>query len=343
MIARVSVALPFFITVIAGDTYAIHQYDQSGYKVRLLPPQCSHSARSIGYEIRIDQRPAYQADILLLEFQKVELKREKDGPRDPSPEFILETSNSFIRRLRGVAQAPQAMELINLSNFRIEYFNDDGTPLAEERGLVRVRVKWEFAVEAFILDEPVWKAVNGLAHDFQLMPWDSLLLDARYQLPNVGVAVLVAYSALEVMIERVLDQLAEDHVQPLSLWEWINERDREPTVENRFDVLLKLLTGSSLKDSASLWQSFKELKQARNSFVHAGKAVIGKKRMPVSVEKAGELVNAAKAITDFVLIHHPEHLRPKVHLPQKFQHKIDVLVPVVPLPEVPPVVQDNND
>jgi hypothetical protein len=46
-------------------------------------------------------------------------------------------------------------------------------------------------------------------------------------------------------------------------------------VEEQFDVLLKEFTGHSLKEDPLLWEAFKNLKTARNSFVHEGTARVG--------------------------------------------------------------------
>ena len=61
------------------------------------------------------------------------------------------------------------------------------------------------------------------------------------------------------------------------LWRWINQRGdwrREPTVEEQYDTLLKVLTGHTLKEDQDLWELFKHLKTARNSFVHEGMAKV---------------------------------------------------------------------
>jgi hypothetical protein len=46
-------------------------------------------------------------------------------------------------------------------------------------------------------------------------------------------------------------------------------------VEDQFDVLLKEFSGHSLKEDAVLWEAFKNLKSARNTFVHEGTATVG--------------------------------------------------------------------
>src|SRR5262249_10800817 len=64
---------------------------------------------------------------------------------------------------------------------------------------------------------------------------------------------------------------------------------------------LEVFTGKSLKRDRKLWEAFQNLRSARNSFSHGGKAVIGKgaSAKEVTPEKAAELVGAANAIVDW--------------------------------------------
>jgi hypothetical protein len=90
-------------------------------------------------------------------------------------------------------------------------------------------------------------------------------------LPEVGPALVLAVTALETLISATLNQLASSANLPSGLWEWINNRGdyrKEPSVEEQFDVLLRVLAGKSLRNQSDLWRGFKDLKEARNSFVH---------------------------------------------------------------------------
>lgn len=328
MIARVLIPLPFFITVLTEENYVIYESEISGYNFRILPPLRSPQAASLVYELSVDERTAIQVDVLHIEFRKSDFMRDKNSPPDPPLDLILQIGNAFIRRLRSVAVAPRAMPLLELSNFRIEYLNDDGSPLPDQEGLRRGLVKWGYAVDCIILDEAVWKAVNELPLDFEPTPWDELVLDARAQLPNVGTAIALGYTALEVMIDAALDRLASDKVQPLPLWEWVNDRGfwlREPTVQEKFDSLLKIVGGTSLK-STPLWESFSQLKDARNSFVHDGKPLI--KGKLVDVLRTQELLKKTEAIISFVLGLLPEGDTSKSYKITGVRHYINVRVPV---------------
>ena len=91
--------------------------------------------------------------------------------------------------------------------------------------------------------------------------------------------------------------LAQAGAVPTPLWAWISKRGdylREPTVEEQYDALLKFFMGHSLKEEPTLWTAFRNLKTARNTFVHGGAAKIG--GIPVSLETARKLVLSASDV-----------------------------------------------
>jgi hypothetical protein len=77
------------------------------------------------------------------------------------------------------------------------------------------------------------------------------------------------------------------------------------------DLLLRVMTGHSLKEEGRLWEAFQNLRSARNAFAHEGRAVLG--GVEVTPEKAAELIGHAKAIADWVERLLPvERKRPKL-------------------------------
>ena len=130
------------------------------------------------------------------------------------------------------------------------------------------------------INEGVWKNIHQLPVDFTPLPWEDLRLDAQAALPHVGTAVVLAATSLEVFISQILDRLAATSDLPADVWKWLNDRGawaRNPTTEEQFDILLRHFTGHSLKDNQALWKAFKNLRTARNSFVHEGIAKVGDK------------------------------------------------------------------
>jgi hypothetical protein len=69
-------------------------------------------------------------------------------------------------------------------------------------------------------------------------------------------------------------------------------------VSEKFDILLRVFTGHSLKDELKLWQPYKELRSARNSLVHEGVAKIG--TTPVDWGKTKELIIGAEKVIKWV-------------------------------------------
>ena len=107
---------------------------------------------------------------------------------------------------------------------------------------------------------------------------------------------------------------------PPELWRWINQRGdwlREPTVEEQYDALLKFFTGHSIKEEQRLWESFKNLKATRNSFVHEGIAKIG--GAPINIETAQKLIASAYEVISKV----KQWIPPELHWPE-FKHVIQV-------------------
>jgi hypothetical protein len=130
-----------------------------------------------------------------------------------------------------------------------------------------------------------------------------LLLDAMGLLPRVGPSLVLAATALETRIAEVLDLLEGRNPLPGGLWQWINDRGdyrKEPSTAEQFDVLLRVMSGRSLKDDAGLWEAFQNLRDARNSFVHEGVARIGKRPEAVTVDAAGTLIQQCWRILEWL-------------------------------------------
>jgi hypothetical protein len=79
-------------------------------------------------------------------------------------------------------------------------------------------------------------------------------------------------------------------------------------VEEQFDILLKELSGHSLKEEkAALWEAFKNIKNARNKFVHEGIAKIG--NSIVTADDAASLLHRVNEIISTVREWIPEELK----------------------------------
>lgn len=323
MLARLFALLPFSLSVPEGGQFPIYEYVDEGYSVRVYPPRRSDRPRPLEGvdEIRMDGVPAFQADVLQIDFHKEAFDRSKGRLCDPPEQVIRRAVNSFLLRLRHVARAPQIRPLnFPWISWRIRYLNDDETELDKDENLVRGRGTLQFSLIWIALNKKVWEDVHSLPVDFEPPAWEGLLLDAQEELPAIGPAIVLAATSLEVFISYVLDGMADIKAVTPELWRWIRQRGdwlREPTVEEQYDTLLKVLTGHTLKEDQKLWESFKHLKTARNAFVHEGVAKVGS--APVTLESAQKLIASASEIVARVRSWIPSEL----HWPE-FRHAIQM-------------------
>jgi hypothetical protein len=322
MLARLQVSLPFWITIPQGQEFPIHEYEIDGYTVRVCPPARSeHPALTDPItDVKLDGAPALRVDVLHIEFQKDTFDRRRGGAVSDPPEHVVQrVVGSFLLRFRHVARAAD-IRAIDSPSWHVHYLTDDGGELEIEEGLARAKRKLTFSVTSLALHKLIWEDIHSLPPDYEPPPWEELLLDAHGDLPRIGPAVVLAATALEVFISRILDGLASKGSVAPELWEWINDRGdylREPRVEEQFDVLLRFFTGRSLKSEPRLWEAFRNLKTARNSFVHEGRASIG--GVPVSVDTAKELLRTAGETVATIREWLPVDLQWKV-----FKHEVKI-------------------
>lgn len=320
MIARIYIRLPFSLTIPEGETFTVWEYELDDCSVTVYPPVISSSSLPDGQEILIDDVKSIQADVLWIDFCREVFDRSVEAKCDPSYEVIGAAANNFIERLRYVTKAANVkpIDFPNVS-WSLSYLNDNEEKLPVEEGLVRGRGARAFSFSWTPLNREVWDDIHKLEPDWKPPAWQTLLLDANASLPEVGPALVLAATALEVFIAQTLDVLAAEHEIPAEIWEWIKNRDwmKKPSIEEQFDFLLFQFGKKSLKSETALWESFKHLKNARNSFVHDGKPSIGNE--VVDLGKARFLIGKAVEIIEYVKMAIPEH-----HRWPAFEHKFNL-------------------
>ena len=144
----------------------------------------------------------------------------------------------------------------------------------------------------------LWQAVSELSAESVRRVWEDLLLDANALFSEVGAAIVLAHSALETFSKATLDKLAKQSATPVKLWEFFFKRKREPPMDAQLDELLEAFTGHSLKERTDLWQAFKRLQEARNSFAHRGEASIDGK--PITRGDLSRILAATRETIDWV-------------------------------------------
>jgi hypothetical protein len=228
----------------------------------------------------VDGKAAFVANVMRIEFHKPEFNRSSSCSLDPSEDVIRRAVRSLHARLRFTTRAAHASPIdFPLGQWRLQYLNDDGSELDPQEGYCRARGTIRLHWSCIAISTDVWHAMFAHPPEFVIPVWEELRLDAVAALPHIGTAVVLGATALEVFIATVLDALAVKKKLSKTLWEWIRSRDgktlQQPSVEEQYDVLLEELSGHSLKEDPSLWEAFKNLKTARNAFVHEGAAAVG--------------------------------------------------------------------
>lgn len=134
--------------------------------------------------------------------------------------------------------------------------NDDGSELEKTEGLVRGWGSLRYSVDLIGCSPTVWDLVFSLPDDFEAPAWHTLLVEARGALPHVGTAMVLAATALEVLIAELLNRLVVGSSVPAPLWEWINSRGdwrKEPSVEDQYGAPLQAVCGHTLKEDNAAW------------------------------------------------------------------------------------------
>jgi hypothetical protein len=360
MIGRFSLALPFEFAVPKGAEFPILGYHDGACLVREYPPVLTDVPlkESQPISITLDGVEGMVVNGLRIDFVREAFDRSQGIASDPPEDFMIQCAERLLSRLRfisGAAHAP--VHVLRSTPWSLQYLNDDESEFESAEGLVRKRGHLGFRWAIIGLTPTIWSQMVALGPTFEPPVWHTLLLDAQHLMPNIGAAVTLASTALEVFGSHVVNQLATMHsTVPREMWSWINYRgndfSKHPSVEEQFDNLLKTLCGHSLKEQGTLWIAFQHLRQARNSFVHTGTATIGKKKkrggVRVTDEMARQLIASAVEITTIVRGWLPEELRwPKANtaIDFKFVHTLAAMFPSVALPpsQLPPDVSEGTE
>ncbi|MCK4789205.1 MAG: hypothetical protein KAV87_36015 [Desulfobacteraceae bacterium] len=328
MLARVYIQLPFSIVVPEGVKFKLYEYVEQGYTIRLYPPKRSEQTRQTEEELSVNGNSALQADVLHINFYKNTFDRSKGVFCDPPADLIRSVANSFLIRLRIVTRSHiiRPIDFPNVS-WNLQYLNDDESELEGNPELVRGRWARKFTFSWTALTPEIWEDIHSLQADFVPPHWDTLLLDTKAAMPDVGLSIVLAATALEVFISDLLNKLAARSPVPPEIWAWINSRSwwlKNPDIEEQFDKLLKMMGDFSLKDEKGLWKAFINLKKARNSFVHEGEAQIGSK--PISEDVARKLIAKAGEIVAYIKEKMPQEVQwPEFKHTTKFSAKHNLL------------------
>lgn len=324
MIARFQFLLPFdiYIPVVGGPATA-WQTEKDGRTVRIAVAQAVARREEVALfsttplkdamrrvrastapegsdALTYDGHPTFPANLVIIDFLGSDFDR-SPGVEDPPKGAALDVVKDALARLRFVLQAPYIRLLAGELLCRCDYLDDSGGDLPGDPALRRSRVWTSYKVNLAALPATHWLAAAALPDEIPV--WESLLLDARAVSGSAEASVILASTALESFIDHTLETAAamDGKISP-SLYAWIANRDQfpqQPSFADQYDVLLREVVGASLKTGEpNLWASFQDIKNARNSAVHEGRAQIG--NQAVGEEKAVELVGRAEQIIRWV-------------------------------------------
>lgn len=212
----------------------------------------------------------FQIDIRASDFDRREENCENNSKK--LAQIALAALNSVSRKLRLLTRSPVLHQLeLQQTRWSIEYLDDDCRELRQETGKIRRYSGENRRLTLTLITESVWNSARSPQPKAR---WRELLLDAELLRIHPGPAVVLAATAIETLIDTVLEHVAANSSLPKGLWEWITNRDdnftKQPSFKERCGELLKFLTGSSLKDDSKLWQAFTKIKDVRDRFVHEG-------------------------------------------------------------------------
>jgi hypothetical protein len=305
-------------------------YDSDGVIAKIYPPVravASDGKRPLSElapakeqtttnQVIVNGTPTVPANLLRVEIRRDDFDRRagKDVKYDPPTALFFQIVNWWLERLRVVSNAAYLRPLMEAEPHRIEYLNDDGTPVPNEMPeKYRQRFGKQHRLDVTAIDVDLWNRIKALGPKYEPPRYQTLILDAYAVLPDVGSAIVLAATALETVIGPVLEVLAQREGGKFEkLWNWVSDRNaywQEPSLADLFGDILAISSGKSLADDNALWEAFKNLKEARNNFVHEGHAMIGDRS--VTSERAAKLIEKADAIIKWMAQMLPEEMRPQ--------------------------------
>jgi hypothetical protein len=312
MLANFYAALPFTFLVPLESKFVLRSFAVDGYEVTFDIPRKSEIPTQVQVDqIKVDGKPAIAANVAVIRFRKDSFDRRNEGPDDPPPALLQAALDEYLARLRYATGGYQIVNIdLQKTRWRLRFTHDDGSELASEDGYYKEVGVLVLEASYVVCDPTTWENMFALPSGFRPPSWHPLLLDAKNALPHIGSSIVLTATAMEVFINSLLDKLVEESSMSTILWKWINDRgnwQREPSVVEQYDVLLKELTGHTLKENNELWEAFTHIRAARNSFAHEGCAVVAKK--PVNVLEAANLISKAEAIFLWIRQWIPEEKR----------------------------------
>jgi hypothetical protein len=243
--------------------------------------------------VRMDGEYVKHANLLILDFVKLDFQRAAGSSPDPANEIIEKAIGNVVARLRYTISAPAFREFsLGETFWTVRYLDDAANELPEITGLIRRRVNAPFRFRFTGLDESSWAAIQNLTFDFRPHVWEMLYLDAQFLLPEVGPALALAISAVETATDQMIHDLLIGRQEEA---EKLISKNR---LGERLDRVARQLAGVSLRDEKMLWSAFNQLRRARNAAAHEGQPLLD--GMVVTGGLAQSMILAIRPVLEWV-------------------------------------------
>jgi hypothetical protein len=176
MIARVSIKLPFILSLPFGEDFTTNEFDYLDYKIHILPPifnprfEIKPNKVAPINGLTINGISCFDASVLVCHFCKESFNRTIGSDYDPPIDVIEKVANCFLSRLRYVLKASHIKPIdVSSADLIIEYLNDDETELEAKEGLLRGRFHKNTPFLLTALTKETWNDIHSLP-PFQEVP-----------------------------------------------------------------------------------------------------------------------------------------------------------------------------
>jgi hypothetical protein len=192
--------------------------------------------------------------------------------------------------------------------YDINFTSDDGEPITipDLRLIRRVNVLY------YIITNEMWNEATQIPYEYSLPQWKITLLDSRDLVNNPGSALVLAFSSLEIYINELLIKHVNLFENEQNKYRYLDKIQNVNTnIYDKFCTLSKKILGFSLKKNDVLFNVFKNIKEARNCFIHNGTLIFNRTEItPVSIVS---IINKIESIIHFYEVNINEEYRTKIY------------------------------
>lgn len=256
---RLEIQTPFRFVIEEGAPYPPIMVEDGPHNVTVLPPITSPAVQTDKAFSMPRNKKCFRAVTLVVEMTADDINVPNEDLREnnlkPLVDRAFEGANWFLMRYRDYAQAYFIQPVQPWqTHYDLSYYPVHGTPTATVKPVALGQTSSHKILSTYLLPE-IWEGIANLDRSYETPPWIHLLLDARFA-AHPGVGVVLAWAALEMVIDHALEVLSKHSEVPSGLWNWVTTRNNnywlQPTTEEQYTVLLEALGERSLKKEGGL-------------------------------------------------------------------------------------------